>query len=110
MLNELQQVVTALRGRGVTIEEQHPSLTPMGKNDPLLVVELDKTCSPTHLAIEQAEIAGKLLRVCHSSQGASFPGFNIPTPLRTLPSTKLDKLRDRFKELRRQRRDAAWVS
>ncbi len=39
MLNELHQVVTALQARGATIEEQHPSLTPMGKNDPLLVVE-----------------------------------------------------------------------
>jgi hypothetical protein len=110
MLNELQQVVTALQGRGVTIEEQHPSLTPMGKNDPLLVVELDKTGSPTHLSIEQAKIAGKLLRVCHGSQGSSFPGFNIPTPLRVFSRTKPDKLKDRFKELRRQRRDAAWVS
>jgi hypothetical protein len=110
MLNELQQVVTALQDRGVTIEEQHPSLTPMGKNDPLLVVELDKTGSPTHLAIEQAEIAGKLLRVCHGSQGSSFPGFNIPTPLRVFARIKPDKLKDHFKELRRQRRDAAWVS
>ncbi|MBI2948511.1 MAG: hypothetical protein HYY23_12775 [Verrucomicrobia bacterium] len=110
MLNELHQVVAALQGRGVAIAEQHPSLTPMGKNDPLLIVELDTTGSPTHLAIEQPEIAGKLLRVCHGSQGSSFPGFNIPTPLRVFARTTPDKLRDRFKELRRQRRDAAWVS
>jgi hypothetical protein len=110
MLNELHQVVTALQGRGVTIPERHPSLTPMGKNDPLLVVELDKTSSPALITIEQAEIAGKLLRVCHSSQGASFPGFNIPTPLRVFSRTEPDKLKDRFKELRRQHRDAAWVS
>ena len=110
MLNELHQVVTALQARGATIEEQHPSLTPMGKNDPLLVVELDKTGSPAHSAIEQAEIAGKLLRVCHSSQGASFPGFNIPTPLRVFSRTKPDKLKDHFKDLRWQRHDAAWVS
>ena len=82
----------------------------MGKNDPLLVVELDKSGLPAHSAIEQAEIAGKLLRVCHSSQGASFPGFNIPTPLRVFSRTKPDKLKDRFKELRRQHRDAVWVS
>ncbi|MBM3840406.1 MAG: hypothetical protein FJ398_21070 [Verrucomicrobia bacterium] len=110
MLNELHQVVTALQGRGVAIEEQHPSLTPMGKNDPLLIVELDTTGSPADLVIEQPEIAGKLLRVCHGSQGSSFPGFNIPTPLRVFARTKPDKLKDRFKELRRQRRDAAWVS
>jgi hypothetical protein len=110
MLNELHQVVTALQGRGVTIDEQHPSLTPMGKNDPLLIAELGTAGSPTHLAIEQAEIAGKLLRVCHSSQGSSFPGFNIPTPLRVFSKARPDNIKQHFKELRRRRRDAAWVS
>jgi hypothetical protein len=110
MLNELHQVVTALQARGVTIGEQHPSLTPMGKNDALLVLGLDRSAAPVHLAIVQPEIAGTLLRVCHGSQGSSFPGFNIPTPLRVFSRTKQDKIKDRFNELRRQRRDAAWVS
>lgn len=110
MLNELYQAATALRDRGVPIEEQHPSLTQMGKNDSLLVIQLAPNGSATHIEIEKPEIAGKLLRVCHSSQGSSFPGFNIPTPLRDFSKTKNNKLKSRFKELRKQHRDVAWVS
>ncbi len=101
LLNELYQVAAALDARGIAIEEQHPSLTPMGKNDPLLVVELDRTGAPSKIMIERGEIAGKLLRICHGSSGASFPGFNLPTPLRTLQSDddrkELQQLCDAFR-------------
>lgn len=109
MLNELYQVVRALDARGITVEEQHSSLTPMGKNDPLLVVELDKDGNPSKIVVEHGDVAGRLLRICHGSQGASFPGFNLPTPLRVFNRTGPDKLKKRFTELRRRRRDPKWV-
>jgi hypothetical protein len=82
----------------------------MGKNAPMLVVELGKDGTPSKFTIEQGEVAGKLLRICHSSQGASFPGFNLPTPVRVLKRTDPDKLRERFSVLRRRRRNSTWIA
>ena len=109
MLNEAFQVVKALDARGVSISELHPSLTPMSKNTPLLVVEIDESGAPSKLSIEQGEIAGRLLRVCHGSQGASFPGFNLPTPLCVFKLVKPGKLSQRFSVLRRRRLNPKWV-
>ena len=103
MLNELYQVAAALDARGIAIEEQHPSQTPMGKNDPLLVVELDRTGAPSKITIERGEIAGKLLRIRHRSNGSSFPGFNLPTPLRTLQSDDDRKELQQFCDLPRNK-------
>jgi hypothetical protein len=109
VLNEAFQVVNALDARGVTIDELHPSLTPMGKNAPLLVVDLDKDGAPSKLSILPGEVAGRLLRICHGSQGASFPGFNLPTPLRVFKKVEPAKLGERFSVLRRRRPDAKRV-
>jgi hypothetical protein len=103
VLNELYQVVAALDARGVSIVEQHRSLTPMGKNDPLLVVELNETGAPSNFSLATGEIAGKLLRICHGSQGSSFPGFNLPTPLRTLPAEDDRRSVEQMTESRRKK-------
>jgi len=56
----------------------------MGKNRDLLVASLDGAGSPSRIEVLPGETAANLFRVEHGSAGSSFPGFNIPTPLRRL--------------------------
>lgn len=86
MLNELHQVVTALDRRGVQIIMPHSAVEPMGKSE-LLLIELDSHANPQRLKLLPREVAGTLLRIAHGSEGSSFPGFNLPLPLRLLPKT-----------------------
>lgn len=85
MLNELYQVVTALERRGSSIAARHPSVDPMGKNADLLLVSLSLQAKPVGVSVIRGEQAGTFLRVKHGSEGSSFPGFNVPLPLRQLP-------------------------
>jgi len=85
MLNELYQVVTALERRGTSIAARHPSVDPMGKNADLLLVSLSLQAKPMSFSVIRGEQAGTFLRVKHGSEGSSFPGFNVPLPLRQLP-------------------------
>jgi len=84
MLNELSQVVESLERLGVATVSRHPRINPMGKNKDLLVVSLSLAGKPNCVEILAGDVAANLLRVEHGSAGSSFPGFNVPTPLRCL--------------------------
>jgi len=59
----------------------------MGKNRDLLVVSLDNSGKPSRVEVVSGETAASLFRIEHGSAGSSFPGFNVPTPLRRLDDT-----------------------
>jgi hypothetical protein len=86
MLNELNQVVVALNKRGVPLVVPHAAVDPMGKSE-LLLIEVDSHAKPRRLKLLPKEVAGTLVRIAHGSEGSSFPGFNLPLPLRVLPHT-----------------------
>jgi len=65
----------------------------MGKNRDLLVVSLADAGSPFCIEVLHGETAAKLFRIEHGSAGSSFPGFNIPTPLRRLDEASADELK-----------------
>ena len=100
MLNELSQVVDSLNRVGVVPLSRHPRINPMGKNKELLVVLLDNTGKPTQLEIVPGSTAEQLFRIEHRSCGSSFPGFNIPTPLRQFNPTDGDRLQPIVLQLR----------
>ena len=84
MLNELSQVVDSLERLGIVAASRHSRINPMGKNRDLLVVSLDGGGKPTRVEVLSGDVAATLFRIEHGSAGSSFPGFNIPTPLRRL--------------------------
>jgi len=71
----------------------------MGKNRELLVVALDAAGIPSGIEVLSGETAANLFRVEHGSAGASFPGFNIPTPLRQLDEASADTLKPVIEKL-----------
>lgn len=83
MLNELQNLVTALDRSGTSYGSPHPALFYMGKGDALHVF-LDDDGKPSTSRIIPGDRASKLMRVAPASNGPAFPGFNIPKPLRVL--------------------------
>jgi hypothetical protein len=84
VLNELYQVVSALEKRQVPLVVLHSALEPMGKRK-LLLIEVGAQAAPQRLRVVSTLGAGKLMRVAHDSEGSSFPGFNLPLPLRHIP-------------------------
>lgn len=84
MLNELSLLVDAIDRMGAKPTSRHPRINPMGKNKDALVICLNSAGIPTALEIMHSADAGELFRVEHGSAGSSFPGFNLPAPLRTL--------------------------
>jgi len=64
----------------------------MGKNRDLLVVALDNDGKPSRVEILSGNTAANLFRVEHGSAGSSFPGFNVPTPLRRLDDAPVTEL------------------
>jgi hypothetical protein len=92
MLNELSQVVESLDRLGVSTKSRHPRINPMGKNKDLLVVCLAPDGNPTRVEILAGRVAANLFRVEHGSVGSSFPGFNVPMPLRCLRDAPGGKL------------------
>jgi len=92
MLNELSQVVDSLERLGTVAPSRHPRINPMGKNRDLLVVLLNAEGKPSHVEVMSGETAANLFRVEHGSPGSSFPGFNIPTPLRRFDDAPLTEL------------------
>lgn len=84
MLNELYKAAKNLELRRVPVVVPHSSVEPMGKSN-LLLIELDGEASPCRVSFLPREVAGKLIRVVHGSKGSSFPGFNLPLPLRVVP-------------------------
>jgi hypothetical protein len=78
----------------------------MGKSE-LLLIELDANANPQRLKLLPQEIAGKLVRIAHGSEGSSFPGFNLPLPLRVLPKTTDAAKLKRLVEVQRSKDTAA---
>lgn len=64
----------------------------MGKNKDLLVVCLAPDGTPSRVEILAGGVAANLFRVEHGSAGSSFPGFNVPTPLRSLDEAPREAL------------------
>lgn len=93
MLNELSQVADSLERLGTVAPSRHPRINPMGKNRELLVVSLDDAGNPSRIESLPGETAANLFRIEHGSAGSSFPGFNIPTPLRRLDDASADELK-----------------
>jgi hypothetical protein len=93
MLNELSQGADSLERLGTVAPSRHPRINPMGKNRDLLVVSLDDAGNPARIEVLPGETAANLFRVEHGSAGSSFPGFNIPTPLRRLDEASADALK-----------------
>lgn len=83
MLNELAQAVAALDRLGIATGSRHARIDPMGKNRALLIVRLGNEGKPGAISVISGKDAATLFRVKHRSEGSSFPGFNLPTPLRT---------------------------
>ena len=84
MLNELSQVVAALDAVGITGVSRHQNIQPMGKNADVLVVSVGADGRPHSVEVAPAEIGQHLLKFAPANNGPGFPGFNLPTPLRTL--------------------------
>lgn len=99
MLNELSQVADSLERLGTVAPSRHPRINPMGKNRDLLVVSLDDPGNPACIEVLPGETAANLFRVEHGSAGSSFPGFNIPTPLRRLNEVSADALKPAVEKL-----------
>jgi hypothetical protein len=99
MLNELSQVVEAIERFGATPQSRHPQINPMGKNRDLLVVCVAADGTPSRVEALKGEIAETLFRVEHGSAGSSFPGFNLPTPLRRLDEVPAEKLSPAVEDL-----------
>lgn len=85
MLNELHQVVKALEKAGISAAQPHPALAFMGKSDALHLF-LDQSGNLGRFSVIPGATAKNLRRIKHSSEGAAFPGFNLPIPLRLLPA------------------------
>ena len=64
----------------------------MGKNKDLLVICLAPDGKPSRVEIMEGDSAANLFRVEHGSAGSSFPGFNVPTPLRCLREAPTERL------------------
>jgi hypothetical protein len=92
MLNELSQVVESLERLGTKAPSRHPRINPMGKNRDLLVVALDNDGKPLRVEVLSGETAANLFRIEHGSAGSSFPGFNVPSPLRRLSDAPVAEL------------------
>jgi len=92
MLNELSQVVDSLERFGTVAPSRHPRINPMGKNRDLVVVLLDDEGKPSRVEVLSGDAAANLFRIEHGSAGSSFPGFNIPTPLKRLDDAPLAEL------------------
>ena len=99
MLNELSQVADSLERLGTVVPPRHSRINPMGKNRDLFVVLLDVAGNPSRIEVLPGETAANLFRVEHGSAGSSFPGFNIPTPLRRLDEASVGVLKPAFEKL-----------
>jgi hypothetical protein len=99
MLNELSRVVDAIERLGATTQSRHARINPMGKNRDLLVVCVAVDGTPSGVEVLKGGLAATLLRVEHGSAGSSFPGFNLPTPLRRLAEASPEKLRPAVENL-----------
>ena len=99
MLNELSQVVDAIERLGLNPQSRHGRISPMAKNTDLLIVFLARDGAPKRIETLAGKDAASLFRVEHGSAGSSFPGFNLPTPLRYLDKIPIEELTSAIKHL-----------
>ncbi len=90
MLNELYQVSQSLERVGINFPSRDSRISPMGKNRELLIVRLNDDAELSDMEFVSGAVAANLYRVEHGSAGSSFPGFNLPTPLRDLTQVSTD--------------------
>src|SRR6185312_10043770 len=93
------QVADSLARLGTVAPSRHPRISPMGKDRDLLVVSLGGAGNPSRIEVLSGEIAANLFRVEHGSAGSSFPGFNVPTPLRRFDDVSADALKPAVEKL-----------
>jgi hypothetical protein len=106
MLNELSHVVDAIERLGTSAPPLHPRIKQMGKNRELLVVRVGNDAMPRQVEVVPGDVATTFSFIEHGSNGCSFPGFNIPTPLRALnPSNtaQLESIKSSVDQLLRQK-------
>lgn len=102
MLNELSQVVDAVERMGLNPPSRHRRISPMSQNKDLLIVCLAEDGAPSRVEVLVGDKAASLFRVEHRSKGSSFPGFNLPSPLRCLdeaPAEEVTSAVERLLEL-----------
>lgn len=99
MLNELSLVVDAIERMGATPTSRHPRINPMGKNKTLLIIGINLDGAPASVEFLAGEVAGELFRVEHGSAGSSFPGFNLPVPLRDISAAPPEALGSALEKL-----------
>ena len=99
MLNELSQVVDAIERLGLNPQSRHGRISPMAKNADLLIVFLARDGAPNRVENLAGRDAASWFRVEHGSAGSSFPGFNLPTPLRCLDKIPIEELTSAVKHL-----------
>jgi hypothetical protein len=99
MLNELSQVVDAIERLGLNPPSRHGRISPMAKNTDLLIVFLARDGAPKRIETLASKDAASLFRVEHGSAGSSFPGFNLPTPVRCLDKIPIEELTSAVKHL-----------
>lgn len=99
MLNELSQLVDAIERLGLDPQSRHRRISPMAKNSDLLIVFLASNGTPSRVENLAGRDAASLFRVEHGSAGSSFPGFNLPTPLRCLDKIPIEELKSAVKHL-----------
>lgn len=92
MLNELSQIVAALDAVGIAVASRHQNIQPMGKNADVLVVSVGEDGRPESVEVVRAEVAQDFLKFAPANNGPGFPGFNLPTPLRTLAAIPTEEV------------------
>ena len=90
MLNELYQVSQSLERVGINFPSRDSRISPMGKNRELLIVRLNDDAELSDMGVRFRSSGSQSLSVEHGSAGSSFPGFNLPTPLRDLTQVSTD--------------------
>lgn len=92
MLNELSLVVEALDAVGIAGKSRHQKIQPMGKNADVLVASLGEDGTIQSVEVVRAEVGQHFLKYAPANNGPGFPGFNLPTPIRTLVTDSAEEL------------------
>ena len=92
MLNELAQVVDALDAVGIAGGARHQHIQPMGKNADVLVTSLNDNGEIQSVEVVRAEVGQHFLKYAPANNGPGFPGFNLPTPIRSFGANTADEL------------------
>jgi hypothetical protein len=92
MLNELSLVIEALDAVGIAGKSRHQKIQPMGKNADVLVTLLGADGTLQSVEVVRAEVGQHFLKYAPANNGPGFPGFNLPTPIRTFRAESAEEL------------------